>query len=94
MKIEVDTGLQGLTATHPPAHRTSLHFWGGGEGQMYAYVVEVPDDEGQKILQALKEFRSVQSRLRQLIAGLQRPKHCACGSCPPAVTTASEGRPQ
>lgn len=84
MKIEVDpgTGLEGLTASHPPTHRGPLYFWGSAEGEIYPYVIEVPEDEGRRILQVLEEFRSVQARLRQLISGLPPPKRCACGSCP------------
>lgn len=83
MKIEISYDNFSLTsfASHPPKHRTPLHFWGDPEGVRYPYVVEMSEEEWQRIAKAFEEYRWAQGRLREIIDPLPLPTKCGCGNC-------------
>lgn len=84
MKIEIPYNL-GRSAyfgiNSPPKHRTLAHFWGGPDGAEFPYVVNVPEEEGQRLLKAFEEHEWAQRRLGELAAGTP-PNKCQCGNCP------------
>ena len=83
MKIEIIQGYgdDHRYANHPLAHRTPFHFWGSPYGIEYPYVVEVSEEEWERIKAAFEEYRWVQRRLRELISDLPVPNACGCGNC-------------
>lgn len=85
MKVEIiynsPDSSHEFIVDHPPQHRTPMHFWGSPDGLEYPYVVEVPEDEAQRLLKAFEEYRWAQQRLRELAKG-KPPKECQCGNCP------------
>ncbi len=84
MKIEVFYNC-GTTShfgvDHPPRHRTWMHYWGNPDGTEFPYVLEVPEEEAQRLLKAFEEYGWAQKRLREL-AKDKPPRECQCGNCP------------
>ena len=85
MKVEIhyncDREPGGFRVQHSPQHRTLLHYWGSPDGVEFPYVLEVSEEETQRLLKAFEEYHWAQQRLRELAKG-KPPQKCQCGNCP------------